>query len=124
MHRKRSRKRGWETAFGNLAVDHVAQVQVHQHWTSFFILHCRQLGTSRAIDLIIRLHMTPTATKKFLPNWALGALLGGLVVGTYIYSIKAVGDDSAEVVPTLCYMFKLNFAKKAGLRSFLACFLS
>lgn len=41
--------------------------------------------------------MTTVPSKRPLPNWALGALLGGLVVGTYVYSIRAVGDDSAEV---------------------------
>lgn len=41
--------------------------------------------------------MVPGPAKKLLPNWALGALLGSLVAGTYVYSIKAVGDDSAEV---------------------------
>ena len=37
-------------------------------------------------------------TTKILPNWALAGVLGGFVAGTYWYSIRAVGDDSAQVV--------------------------
>ena len=36
-------------------------------------------------------------TTKILPNWALAGVLAALVGGTYFYSIKAVGDDSAQV---------------------------
>ena len=46
-------------------------------------------------------------TKKVLPNWALAGLLGGFVVGTYIYSIRAVGDDSAQVLFSLLHLWYL-----------------
>ena len=36
--------------------------------------------------------------KRILPNWAIAGILGGFVIGTYVYSIKAVGDDSALVL--------------------------
>ena len=38
--------------------------------------------------------------KRILPNWAIAGILGGFVIGTYVYSIKAVGDDSALVRST------------------------
>ena len=37
-------------------------------------------------------------TTKILPNWALAGVLATLVGATYFYSIKAVGDDSAQVM--------------------------
>lgn len=51
------------------------------------------------VDTFIQFLMVAKTGTKLIPNWALGALLGGLVAGTYIFSIKAVGDDSAEVGP-------------------------
>ena len=41
--------------------------------------------------------MALTPTRKLLPNWALAGLLGAFVGGTYWYSLRAVGDDSAQV---------------------------
>lgn len=40
-------------------------------------------------------------TRKILPNWALAGILGGFVIGTYVYSIRAVGDDSAQASSSL-----------------------
>ena len=31
--------------------------------------------------------------KSYLPNWALAGLLGIFVVGTYLYTIRAVGSE-------------------------------
>lgn len=53
-------------------------------------------------------HMTQPPAKKLLPNWAVAGLLGGFVVGTYLYSIRAVGDDSAEARFTSVDAYKYN----------------
>lgn len=34
--------------------------------------------------------------KKYLPNWALAAVLGGFVGGTYWYTMHAVGKDDLQ----------------------------
>lgn len=48
--------------------------------------------------------MALQSTTKILPNWALAGLLGGFVAGTYFYSIRSVGDDSAEVRSNIEYL--------------------
>jgi len=43
-------------------------------------------------------YMALAPTKKLLPNWALAGVLSTLVGASYFYSIRAVGDDSAQVL--------------------------
>jgi hypothetical protein len=43
--------------------------------------------------------LEPPASTKLLPNWAVAGILGTFVVGTYYYSMRAVGTgDLAKEV--------------------------
>ena len=50
-----------------------------------------------------KLYVLDGPRKKVLPNWAVAAVLTSFVAGTYFYSMKAVGDDSAQVAHSPMY---------------------
>jgi len=61
-------------------------------------------------------YMALAPTKKLLPNWALAGVLSTLVGASYFYSIRAVGDDSAQELQRE-FERQSDAAKKAAERS-------